>query len=175
MLLSVHCANSLGAAHSVLNSLLQYHRRCLVTKYYVRPPPTLLAMAVLPARQMIREACDKCPASEDVWLESSRLHPPDLAKTLLARGVAALPRSEKLWLAAARLETEKKARSRVLRKALENLPTSPTLWKAAVDLEDEGNAKILLGRAVECCPKVGFWPPFGLWYVSIRHWNLAQP
>ena len=51
-----------------------------------------------------------------------------------------------------------KAKSRVLRKALENLPTSPTLWKATVDLEDESNAKILLARAVECCPKdVDLW------------------
>ena len=32
------------------------------------------------------------------------------------------------------------------------------LWQAAVDLEDPEDAKILLGRAVECCPQsVELW------------------
>ncbi len=26
------------------------------------------------ARKLIREGCERCPASEDVWLEAARLH-----------------------------------------------------------------------------------------------------
>ena len=36
--------------------------------------------------------------------------------------------------------------------ALENLPNSVRLWKLAVELEDEEDARIMLSRAVECCP-----------------------
>ena len=37
--------------------------------------------------------------------------------------------------------------------ALENIPNSVRLWKAAVELEDPEDARILLSRAVECCPQ----------------------
>lgn len=37
--------------------------------------------------------------------------------------------------------------------ALENIPNSVRLWKAAVELEEPEDAKILLARAVECCPQ----------------------
>lgn len=36
--------------------------------------------------------------------------------------------------------------------ALENIPNSVRLWKQAVELEDEEDARIMLSRAVECCP-----------------------
>jgi len=36
--------------------------------------------------------------------------------------------------------------------ALENLPNSVKLWKLAVELEEEEDARIMLSRAVECCP-----------------------
>lgn len=36
--------------------------------------------------------------------------------------------------------------------ALEHIPNSVRLWKAAVELEDEEDARIMLSRAVECCP-----------------------
>lgn len=36
--------------------------------------------------------------------------------------------------------------------ALENIPNSVALWKAAVELEEEEDARIMLSRAVECCP-----------------------
>ena len=44
------------------------------------------------------------------------------------------------------------AKTRVLRKALENIPSSVRLWKAAIELEEPEDARVLLGRAVECCP-----------------------
>ena len=38
------------------------------------------------------------------------------------------------------------------------IPDSVKLWQAAVDLEEPEDAKILLGRAVECCPQsVDLW------------------
>ena len=36
--------------------------------------------------------------------------------------------------------------------ALENIPSSVRLWKALVELEEPKDARILLSRAVECCP-----------------------
>lgn len=36
--------------------------------------------------------------------------------------------------------------------ALENIPNSVKLWKLAVELEEEEDARIMLSRAVECCP-----------------------
>ncbi len=36
--------------------------------------------------------------------------------------------------------------------ALEHVPNSVRLWKAAVELEKEDDARIMLSRAVECCP-----------------------
>lgn len=105
------------------------------------------------ARALASQGCELCPSSEDVWLEAARLAKPDAAKSVLARGVGALPRSVRLWLAAAALETDKGARSRVLRRALERVPTSVRLWKAAVDLAPADDARVLLSRAVECCPQ----------------------
>lgn len=36
--------------------------------------------------------------------------------------------------------------------ALEHVPNSVRLWKAAVELEEPEDARIMLSRAVECCP-----------------------
>jgi len=40
----------------------------------------------------------------------------------------------------------------VVDTALENVPNSVALWKSAVELEEEEDARIMLSRAVECCP-----------------------
>ena len=37
--------------------------------------------------------------------------------------------------------------------ALEQIPNSVRLWKLAVELEEPDDARILLSRAVECCPQ----------------------
>ena len=50
------------------------------------------------ARQLLKTGCEFCPNSEDVWLEAARLQPPDMAKAVLAQGVAANPVSINLWL-----------------------------------------------------------------------------
>ena len=36
--------------------------------------------------------------------------------------------------------------------ALENIPNSVRIWKAAVELEEPEDARIMLSRALECCP-----------------------
>ena len=36
--------------------------------------------------------------------------------------------------------------------ALEHIPNSVKLWKSAIELEEPDDARILLSRAVECCP-----------------------
>ena len=71
---------------------------------------------------------------------------------MVAQGVRALQQSVKLWVKATELETDVAAKRRVLRKALEQLPSSVKLWKLLVEMEQPEDARILLGRAVECCP-----------------------
>ena len=58
----------------------------------------------------------------------------------------------RIWIKAADLEQEPRAKKKVFRKALEQIPNSVRLWKAAIELETPSDARILLSRAVECCP-----------------------
>jgi len=110
------------------------------------------------ARRLIQEGCESCPDSEDVWLEAARLHPQEVAKTILAAAVRHIPNSVKIFLRAADLENNDSAKKAVLRKGLEANPTSVTLWKAAIELEDADDARILLGVAVEKVPhSVEMW------------------
>jgi len=110
------------------------------------------------ARKIIQEGCEACPENEDVWLEAARLHPENVAKTILATAVRHVPKSVKIFLYAADLEKDAAAKKAVLRKALEAIPTSVTLWKHAIELEDSEDARILLGVAVEKVPtSVDMW------------------
>ena len=56
------------------------------------------------ARKLIRQGCEACPDSEDVWLEAAWLHTKENAKAILANAVKHLPTSVKIWAAAADLE-----------------------------------------------------------------------
>lgn len=110
------------------------------------------------ARKIIQAGCNACPDSEDVWLEAARLHPTDVAKSILATAVRKIPTSVKIFLKAADLEHSDAAKKAVLRKALECNPSSVTLWKAAIDLEEADDAKVLLSVAVEKIPHaVDMW------------------
>lgn len=110
------------------------------------------------ARKIIKEGCEQCPDSEDVWLEASHLQDPGNAKIILANAVQHLPRSVKIWQAAADLEEDEDKKRRVLWKALEFIPNSVALWKQAIGLEKEETAALLLKRAVEQVPEcVEFW------------------
>lgn len=98
------------------------------------------------ARKVIAQACEQCPKSEDVWLESARLNVSatlgtqllplagltnsflslssdatvpqtnENAKVILARAVTHLSQSVKIWLKAVELEHQIEAKKRVLRK-----------------------------------------------------------
>jgi pre-mRNA-processing factor 6 len=122
-------------------------------------PPAWIASArleevtgkVQTARNLIMKGCEVNPNSEDLWLEAARLQPPDLGKAIIAQAVRHIPSSVRIWAKAADLELETKAKKKVFRKALEHIPNSVRLWKAAIELEEPDNAKVLLGRAVECC------------------------
>lgn len=111
------------------------------------------------ARKLIKQGCELCPKSEDVWLEAARLHNNNDAKIILADAVQHVGQSVQVWLAAAALENDVNAKKRVLRKALEQIPNSVRLWKQTVSLEDNPNdARILLARAVEVIPlSVELW------------------
>ncbi|KAH9936195.1 PRP1 splicing factor, N-terminal-domain-containing protein [Fomitopsis serialis] len=111
------------------------------------------------ARKIIKQGCEQCPKSEDVWLEAARLHNNDDAKVVLANAVQHVGQSVKIWLAAADLEHDIKAKKRVLRKALEHIPNSVRLWKETVNLESNPvDARIILSRAVEVIPlSVELW------------------
>ncbi|KAM5304643.1 pre-mRNA-processing factor 6 isoform 1-T1 [Glossophaga mutica] len=129
-------------------------------------PPAWIASARLEevtgklqvARNLIMKGTEMCPKSEDVWLEAARLQPGDTAKAVVAQAVRHLPQSVRIYIRAAELETDVRAKKRVLRKALEHVPNSVRLWKAAVELEEPEDARIMLSRAVECCPtSVELW------------------
>ncbi|KAL8271947.1 hypothetical protein Esti_004071 [Eimeria stiedai] len=112
-----------------------------------------LAGKLQAARELISLGCQRCPKSEDVWLEAARLEKPRNAKAVLAKAVSVLPHSVRLWLDAYNREKDINDRRLVLRKALEFIPNSVRLWKEACSLEEERNARILLTRAVECVPQ----------------------
>ncbi|XP_044067679.1 pre-mRNA-processing factor 6 [Siniperca chuatsi] len=129
-------------------------------------PPAWIASARLEevtgklqvARNLIMKGTEMCVKSEDVWLEAARLQPGDTAKAVVAQAVRHLPQSVRIYIRAAELETDVRAKKRVLRKALENVSKSVRLWKTAVELEEPEDARIMLSRAVECCPtSVELW------------------
>jgi len=68
------------------------------------------------------------------------------------------PNSVKIWLASANKETDRVARCKILKRALEYIPNSDLLWKELIELSTEAEARILLHKAVECIPsKIEFW------------------
>uniref|UniRef100_A0A8C3Q4T7 Pre-mRNA-processing factor 6 n=1 Tax=Geospiza parvula TaxID=87175 RepID=A0A8C3Q4T7_GEOPR len=145
-----------------LNSMIPTHRgdindikkACLLLKSVreTNPhhPPAWKASAQL--EEVTGKLQVMCPKSEDVWLEAARLQPGDRAKAVVAQAAWYLPQSVRIYIRAAELETDIRAKKRVLRKALEHVPNSMRLWKAAVELEEPENARIMLSWAVECCP-----------------------
>lgn len=111
------------------------------------------------ARRVAAQGCEQCPRSEDIWLESARLHTPDNARVILARAIQFLSHSVAIWTRAASLERDTESRKRVLRKALEHIPQSVRLWKELVNLEESPeDARVLLAGAVDAVPlSVELW------------------
>ncbi|AQZ13123.1 PRP6 (YBR055C) [Zygosaccharomyces parabailii] len=108
------------------------------------------------AKSLIEEGCSQCPRSEDIWLESIRLHGPDnySCKVLVAEGIRFNPQSLSLWLKAIDLENEVINKQRVVRRALQELPHCEELWKKAVKYSKEKEEVLkILQKAVELIPR----------------------
>lgn len=118
-----------------------------------------LAGKMVQARNLMAKGCEHCPKNEDVWLESMRINETHNAKIIAAQAVKENPKSVRLWVEAMKLETDARAKKKVIRKALDLIPNSVVLWKEAVKLEeDPADARILLARAVELVPlSVELW------------------
>ena len=119
-----------------------------------------LAGKIVSARKTIDQGCQRCPKSEDAWLENIRLnHDSHNAKVIARRAIESNNRSVRLWVEAMRLENIPANKKRVIRQALDHLPDSEALWKEAVNLEDNpDDAKLMLAKATELIPlSVDLW------------------
>ncbi|PBP19974.1 pre-mRNA-splicing factor [Diplocarpon rosae] len=118
-----------------------------------------LAGKTAAARSVIARGCEFCPKSEDAWLENIRLNDNHNAKIIAANAIKNNDRSVNLWIEAMKLESESRAKKKVIRHALDHIPQSVVLWKEAVNLEEDPNdAKLLLAKATEIIPlSVELW------------------
>lgn len=118
-----------------------------------------LAGKTVAARSLIARGSEFCPKNEDVWLENIRLNENQNAKIIAANAIKANDHSVRLWIEAMKLESDPRAKKRVLRHALDHIPQSVNLWKEAVNLEeDPEDAKLLLAKATEIIPlSVELW------------------
>ena len=112
----------------------------------------------LQACKIVERGCVISPHSEDLWLENIRLQQIRTgdnhnAKVVAAQALKENPSSVRLWQSAMQLETDRNARRKVGRKAIDWLPKSVVLWKALVNEEESPEeAKLLLSRAVQEVP-----------------------
>lgn len=112
------------------------------------------------AKRLAVQACQKVPQSEEVWLESIRIHQKSLqssyeCKSIANSGLKFNPKSVSLWLKLYDLESNSDTftKRKVLMRAIENLPRVPELWKKLVQEEENGEEKRkLVLKAVELCP-----------------------
>ncbi|CAD6503207.1 BgTH12-02875 [Blumeria graminis f. sp. triticale] len=118
-----------------------------------------LAGKSVAARNVIARGCEFCPKSEDVWLENIRLNDNYNAKIIAANAIKNNDHSVRLWIEAMKLESEPRAKKKVIRHALDHIPQSVMLWKEAVNLEeDPDDARLLLAKATEVIPlSVELW------------------
>lgn len=119
-----------------------------------------LAGKIGAARKTIDQGCQRCPKSEDAWLENIRLnHESNNAKIIARRAIEANSRSVKLWVEAMRLEHLPNNKKRVIRQALDHVPESEALWKEAVNLEENHeDARLMLAKATELIPlSIDLW------------------
>lgn len=111
------------------------------------------------ARKLIAQGCEQCPKSEDAWLENIRLNDNHNARIIAANAIKNNERSTRLWIEAMRLETDSRAKKRVLRMAIDHIPQSVAIWKEAVNLEEDPvDARLMLAKATEMIPlSVELW------------------
>lgn len=112
-----------------------------------------VAGKIVAARNVIARGCEHCPKSEDAWLENIRLNDNHNAKIIAAKAITCNERSTRLWIEAMKLESDPRAKKRVLRRALDIMKTSVAIWKEAVNLEeDPADARLLLAKATDEIP-----------------------
>lgn len=118
-----------------------------------------VAGKVVAARNVIARGCEFCPKSEDAWLENIRLNDNHNAKIIAANAIKHNDHSTRLWIEAMRLESDPRAKKRVLRHAIDHIPQSVAIWKEAVNLEENpDDARLLLAKATEMIPlSVELW------------------
>lgn len=119
-----------------------------------------LAGKIGAARKTIDQGCERCPKSEDAWLENIRLnHESNNAKIIARRAIETNNKSVRLWVEAMRLEHIPNNKKRVIRQALDHVPESEALWKEAVNLEENvDDAKLMLAKATELIPlSIDLW------------------
>lgn len=112
-----------------------------------------VAGKIVAARNVIARGCEHCPKSEDAWLENIRLNDNHNAKIIAAKAITCNERSTRLWIEAMKLESDPRAKKRVLRRALDIMKASVAIWKEAVNLEeDPADARLLLAKATDEIP-----------------------
>ena len=118
-----------------------------------------VAGKIVAARNVIARGCEFCPKSEDAWLENVRLNDNHNARIIAANAIKNNDRSTRLWIEAMKLETDPRAKKRVLRRAIDHIPQSVAIWKEAVNLEENSaDARLLLAKATEVIPlSVELW------------------
>ncbi|EGV61643.1 U4/U6 x U5 tri-snRNP complex subunit Prp1 [Yamadazyma tenuis] len=121
------------------------------------------------AKRFIAEGCKRAPHSEDVWLESIKIHQNStdgikVSKVIVTEALKYNSGSEKLWLKACECENSADlvSQRRVLMKGIEFIPGSVKLWEKMIELqEDEADVKKMLSKVVELCPSEwNFWLSF---------------
>ncbi|KAF4617995.1 hypothetical protein D9613_012962 [Agrocybe pediades] len=105
------------------------------------------AGTMVAARKIIKQGCEHCPKSEDVWLEAARSHNKEDGKIVLANAVQHVGQSVKIWLAAADLEHDLKAKKRVLRKELLREEDRLDTWVSDVETV-EAKGRVAVARAI---------------------------
>lgn len=70
-----------------------------------------------------------------MWLEAARLQPGDTAKAVVAQAVRHLPQSVRIYIRAAELETDVRAKKRVLRKGKAVIHSPCSLLKKESSLQ----------------------------------------
>ncbi|KAF4690161.1 Pre-mRNA-processing factor 6 [Perkinsus olseni] len=108
------------------------------------------------ARELVAKGVQHCPKSEDLWLEAARLEKPENAKAVLAKAVRELPRSTKIWIDAANREVRREGlltdAKILLRRATECCPKSEELWLALARLSEYHEAQKVLNQARKNVP-----------------------
>jgi pre-mRNA-processing factor 6 len=131
--------------------------------------------------EVINKRETKFPRSAKLWMMKGQIYEDKgmvpQAREAYAQGTRSCPKSVPLWLLAARLEMKAgitvKARSVLDRARLQN-PKNPELWTETIRVELRANppnpqqAKVLMSKALQECPKSGLLWAENIWQLQPR-------